>query len=632
MPELHFKGKEYVFNHHLTVPFRPLVAYPGKSILASPAGRGAGAGGEDRSEGKGGNENLIIHGDNLHALKALLPRYAGKVDCVFIDPPYNTGNENWNYNDNVNSPIIKEWLDGNPVNKEDMLRHDKWCCMMYPRLKLLHELLSENGSLWITLDDNEFHRAQIILDEMFSEENFVANISWHARKSLQNDTDISTNNVNYLIGYAKNRRQKDRRLKITNASTWAQQDGFVFYPKEVEASRYSNPDNDERGPWKADPFDAPKVRKNLTYEIINPNTKQVYLPPDGRHWRIGPEKYLDLLKDDRIVFGKTGNSGPQLKVFAAEKEEYGEIESTWWDGPATATDATIYLRKLFSDRDSIDLFETPKPTELIAKIVRHTTKSNSIVLDSFAGSGTTAHAVLAQNAKDGGNRRFILVECEDYADSLTAERVRRVVNGYEFQGVQKEELLREKITWSNFSGERARRKILDQVDAIKNLDSSGFDSIKSTIKNGELIVTGENRITEKVEGLGGGFTYYTLGEPIDLDKMLTGESLPDYISLGAWLFHTATGEPLDEEGIREKDSYLGESAAFHAWLIYKPDLDFLKSRESALTLDFAEAIAKNKGKRHLVFASSRFASNKTLSPMGVEFAPLPFALYRLEKE
>ena len=164
MPELHFKGKEYVYNHHLTVPYRPLIPDPKKSI------------GDEQ-------DNLIIHGDNLHALKALLPRYAGKVDCIFIDPPYNTGEENWNYNDNVNSPMMKEWLDGNPVNKEDMLRHDKWLCMMYPRLKLLHELLSDNGSLWMTLDDNEVHRARLVLDEVFGEECCVGQLAWQKRTS-----------------------------------------------------------------------------------------------------------------------------------------------------------------------------------------------------------------------------------------------------------------------------------------------------------------------------------------------------------------------------------------------------------------------------------------------------------------
>ena len=178
MPELHFKGKEYVFNHHLTVPHRPLVAHPNKSIPTKPK--------EGEHETSSANGYLIIHGDHLHALKALLPRYAGKVDCIFIDPPYNTGNESLNYNDNVNSSILRGWLDGNPVNKEDMLRHDKWCCMMYPRFKLLHELLSEQGSFWMTLDDHEIHHARMVMDEIFGEGNFMASAIWQTRQSPNN--------------------------------------------------------------------------------------------------------------------------------------------------------------------------------------------------------------------------------------------------------------------------------------------------------------------------------------------------------------------------------------------------------------------------------------------------------------
>lgn len=155
MTELFFKGKEFVYNHHLAVPHRPLVVDAAKSV------------GEPDLSG-----NLIIQGDNLHALKSLLPHYAGKVDCIFIDPPYNTGNENWSYNDRVNAPMIKEWLDNNPVGVEDGLRHDKWCAMMWPRLKLLHELLAEDGSFWMTLDDNEAHRGKLLLDEIFGDENF----------------------------------------------------------------------------------------------------------------------------------------------------------------------------------------------------------------------------------------------------------------------------------------------------------------------------------------------------------------------------------------------------------------------------------------------------------------------------
>jgi adenine-specific DNA-methyltransferase len=164
--ELLFKGKEFVFNHHLTVPFRPLLPVAEKGI------------GVPRLDG-----NLIIHGDNLHALKALLPMYAGKIDCIFIDPPYNTGNEGWSYNDNVNSPMIREWLDSNPIGFEDGLRHDKWACMMWPRLRLLHDLLSEEGSFWMTLDDNEIHHARSILDEIFGARNFIATCVWHKNYS-----------------------------------------------------------------------------------------------------------------------------------------------------------------------------------------------------------------------------------------------------------------------------------------------------------------------------------------------------------------------------------------------------------------------------------------------------------------
>ena len=330
-----------------------------------------------------------------------------------------------------------------------------------------------------------------------------------------------------------------------------------------------------------------------------------------------------------VYWGKDGKAkAPRIKKYL---DDAGDIvpRTIWGYREVGSTqEATTEFQKIFPN----ETFISPKPVRLLKRVLELATNETSLVLDSFSGTATTAHAVLAQNAKDGGNRRFILVECEEYANSLTAERVRRVISGYEFEGVQKKELLREKITWSNFSRERAHRKILDEVQAIENLDSSGFETIKKTIKDGELIVTGENRNSEKVEGLGGGFTYYTLGDPLDLDEMLSGSNLPDYTSLGSWLFHTATGEPLTHEDLRENDCYLGESVAFHVWLIYKPNLDFLKSRESALTLDFAEAIAKNKSKRHLVFASSRFVSNKTLLPLGVEFAPLPFALYRLEKE
>ena len=186
MPELSFKGKEFVFNHHLAVPHRPLVPDAAKSV------------GEPRLDG-----NLIIHGDNLHALKSLLPMYAGKVDCIFIDPPYNTGNEGWCYNDNVNSQMMQQWLSENPVGIEDGLRHDKWCAMMWPRLRLLHDQLGQAGSLWVTLDDNEIHRARAMLDAIFGEQNFVATCILHKNFSPKPSAKFFSEDHDYLLIYAK---------------------------------------------------------------------------------------------------------------------------------------------------------------------------------------------------------------------------------------------------------------------------------------------------------------------------------------------------------------------------------------------------------------------------------------------
>ena len=291
-----------------------------------------------------------------------------------------------------------------------------------------------------------------------------------------------------------------------------------------------------------------------------------------------------------------------------------------------------HLLEVFQEYDESDLrIHAPKPVSLISRIIEISTNKRSTILDSFSGTGTTAHAVLEANKLDGGNRRFILVEMEDYADRLTAERVRRVISGYAFTGTEKTELMRKKITWSKL---RNSHKLTEEVQAIDTLHGHKYDGIRKQVKNGKLIVTGEQSVAERTEGIGGFFTYCTLGDPVELDKLLTGETLPPYQGLGAALFHMATNRALDSEAVREADCYLGEAGGQHVWLIYKPDLDWLKSPEAALTLTRAKGFAsKDPESRHLVFAPARYVSQKMLAEQNVpvEFVPLPFALYHIDR-
>ena len=600
MSELNFKGKEFVYNHHLSVPFRPLVMHAEKGI------------GEPSLDG-----NLIVHGDNLHALKALLPLYGGKVDCIFIDPPYNTGNEGWCYNDNVNAPMIKEWLDANQVGIEDGLRHDKWCAMMWPRLRLLHELLAETGSLWMTLDENEFHRAKLLLGEIFGENNSVATVCWRNKVSPANDARYFSDDFDYVVCFAKNR------------TSWIMR-GLERDPGR--STYFTNPDNDSRGNWNSATYTCNKSnieRPNLYYQITNPHTGQKVWPKKTAVWRFSETRHEQLSADNRLYWGTEGRAAtPRLKLFESDAGDLTPRNVWHYEDVGHTQGAMTSLRRILGTTE----FQTPKPVELLTRIIRlAAADQEALVLDSFAGSGTTAQAVLEANKRDGGNRRFILVEMEDYADRLTAERVRRVINGYAFTGTQRTELMREKITWSRLKNSH---KLTEAVQGTENLHGHEYDRIGKYVKNGELIVTGETAVAERTEGLGGSFTYCTLGDPVELDKLLTGQTLPPYEGIGAVLFHMATNRALEPRAVRESDGYLGEADGQHVWLIYKADLDWLKSPDAALTLSRAKAFAStDPEKDHLVFAPARYVSQKMLAEQSirVEFVPLPFALYRIDR-
>jgi adenine-specific DNA-methyltransferase len=402
MPTLHWIGKDKVINHHLDVPFKVLEhAY------------GFDNGKQTEQETNSGNK--IIHGDNLEALKSLLPEYEGKVNCIYIDPPYNTGNENWVYNDNVNDPKIKKWL-GQVVGKEaeDLTRHDKWLCMMYPRVKLLHKLLADDGAIFISIDDNEQANLKLICDEIFGEGNFIDNVIWQKIFAPKNSAKYFSANHDFIIVYAK---RKDSWKRIPLGRT------------EEQNARYNNPDDDPRGPWTSGDLSARNPYSLGIYPIETPGKRIIEGPPKGTFWRVSKEKFIQLDNDKRIWWGKDGNNVPRLKRFLSEIQE-GIVPQTIWlnTDVGNTQDAKKEFNKILSD--NILKFDTPKPIKLIERVLEIACNPNSIILDSFAGSATTAHAVLNLNIKDGGNRKFICIEMEDYAETITAERVKRVIKGY----------------------------------------------------------------------------------------------------------------------------------------------------------------------------------------------------------
>jgi adenine-specific DNA-methyltransferase len=604
MPTLEFKGKQFVYSHHLSVPFRELKVEADKSL--PPQGRMPSL-----------DDNLIIHGDNLEALKALLPTHAGKVDCIFIDPPYNTGNEGWCYNDNVRSPLMQEWLkkSANPVDKEDLERHDKWLCMMWPRVQILHELLSENGVIIVTLDDNEIHRYRLLMDEILCEDNFIATCIWQKNYSPKNTAEFFSTDHDYILVYAKSRGN----LEIG-----------VLDKTDEQIDRYKNPDNDPRGPWKTSDLAARNFYSEGTYSIKTPSGRIIAGPPTGNYWRVKEEKFWEMDRDNRIWWGRDGNSIPQIKRFLNEVKDGRVPQTIWFHSEVGHTDQSKKeLKHIMSFVGSGDVFITPKPVELVMRVLKIFSTPDSIILDSFAGSGTTAHAVLDANRKDNGNRRFILVECEDYADTLTAERVRRVINGYSFSGTQRDELLSEKITWSVF--EKKQAQLLEKIAAIENQYASQYDKIKKEINEGVLTVTGERKIKDHAPGIGGSFTYCTLGEPIQIESLLTGEGMPAFEALARYVFYTATGKSLESVAKASVDGFIGETDLFRIHLFYQPDSAWLRSNDAALNSEKVKAILSNNPsrKRTLVFAVAKFMSQKELTAQRIEFCQLPYAIHRI---
>ena len=399
MPTLNWIGKDAVVKHHKEVPFRLLE--PVSELSCGPVDTG----------------NLIVQGDNLHALKALLPRYAGQVKCIYIDPPYNTGNEGWVYNDNVNSPEIRRWL-GEVVGKEGetLDRHDRWLSMMYPRLVLLKQFLREDGAIFVSIDDNEVATLRLLMDEIFGAKNFIATVLWQKIFSPKNSARHLSEDHDYIVIYA------------SKADIWKPN----LLPRTEGADARYKDTGDAKGAWTSSDLTARNYYSQGTYSVTSPSGRVISGPPAGRYWTISKESFESLDAEGRIWWGENGNNMPRLKRYL-EDVKSGIVPQTMWfyKDVGHTQEAKKELLELVDFETSNDVFITPKPTRLIQRILQIATDKDSIVLDSFAGSGTTGHAVLKQNAEDGGTRRFIQVEMlPEVASTITAGRAKRAIAGY----------------------------------------------------------------------------------------------------------------------------------------------------------------------------------------------------------
>lgn len=583
MPTLEWIGKDKVVNHHLDVPYRVLE----RQYSFDENGQHI---------GDTGSDNMIIHGDNLEALKSLLPQYEGRVKCIYIDPPYNTGNEGWVYNDNVNDPRIRKWL-GDVVGKEgeDLSRHDKWLCMMYPRLKLLQKLLSDDGVIFISIDDTEYANLKLICDEIFGSNCFVSNISWQRTYSTRNDSKGIVNEVEHVIVYSKQPNWQPNKLPRT---------------AEMNA-KYKNPDNDV-ALWRPDNAYAPgaATHQGMVYAIQHPFTGEYLYPSNGRCWTFGQEQMLEIMcgwceyelrelddakqraaicgvseRDIRqgvkaIVLAETleisskkaqavYDKGPWPRFFFSKGGKGGIARKTYLDNvggklptnfwPFSETGHTDEAKKemlaIFNGRAT---FDTPKPCRLLEYVLTIAGDKETLILDSFAGSGTTAHAVLSMNKADGGKRSFILIEMMDYADSITTERVKRVIQGYG-------------------SGKNA------------------------------------------VAGTGGNFSYYELGEPLMVGDVLNENVGVDKIR--EYVYFTDTKSRLPETH-PDEPYYMGTHVNSAYYFYYE------KQAVTTLNREFLHTV-KTKADTYVIYADLCTLSDAELEKYHITFKKIPRDITKL---
>ena len=638
MPTLNWIGKDKVVNHHLDVPFYTLEHKYGFRAEDEA----------DTSETHSGN--MIIHGDNLVALKALLPEYEGRVNCIYIDPPYNTGEEKWVYNDNVNDPHIKKWL-GEVVGKEgeDLSRHDKWLCMMYPRLALLQRLLHPQGAIFISIDDNEYTNLKAICDEIFGKNCFVANVSWQRTYSVRNDKDGIAVIVEHILIYSKEPNWIPLKLERTD---------------DMDAN-YANPDNDYAA-WASVIPTAPSAssHQGMVYAIQQPITGELLYPTTGRCWSFGQEEMLGfmngwceyelrdlgdeakraeicgvsvdeirknikgiVLKHDlntsrekakeiynkgpwpKYFFTKGGLGGIRRKTYITEVE--GKIPTNYWsfDEVGHTDEAKKELKEIFGGKSP---FDTPKPTRLIERILDIASDENSIILDSFAGSGTTAHAILLANLKKHSHKKFILVELMDYADTTTAYRVKKAITGYQASMKHEEEIYNKKLTIKNLSKVDT---FLKEAEAVIEREKGSYAEISKPKLVDNCIKVIATRVSDGfVEGLPGSFDYFELGLPLFKEDGNLNEEV-DEENIRHYIYYTETKQPLTRK--RENNSYLLNTFNGTGYYFY-----YEKDRLTNLSLEDL-SIVTEKAEQYIIYADTCTIDEQTRAKLNIIFKKIP---------
>lgn len=602
MPKLTWVGKEKVENHHHDVPYRVLKKE--YSFASQPA----------KCTSTIVN-NRIIHGDNLEALKSLLPEFEGKINCIYIDPPYNTGEEKWSYNDNVNHPKIKKWL-GQVVGKEgeDLSRHDKWLCMMYPRIKLLNRLLSDDGVLFISIDDIELANLTCICDEIFGLDQKIGILSWEKKKKGSHLDKSITNVKEYVLVYCKRKDQFSGLIGHINYESETYpciNPGNTLSSRKIPKGTISNhresnidmkageiissgnmslklltdleiqnnvliKDVEIESEWRYSQSELERFSENgslyftrdlyLRRTVTEPRYKRLkdFLP------RADDEATLELQSE---IIKLYDNNASRDQIDAAKEKlnahyqysfldfDIDNLHSTGW---GSNEDGDEEARTIFKEK----VFDFPKPSKFIAKLLASYKNKNAIILDSFSGSGTTAHAVLKLNKKDSGNRKFILVEMMDYAETITAERVRRVMSGY------------------------------GEADKV-------------------------------VAGLGGDFDFYTVGDRLMLeDGMLNpAVGLPAIRDYVAWNEGIPIGQcapitPNATTGNAASPYWLGESYGLGIFFVWND------SQATTLDLNLLSELVKQEG-RYIIYADLCALGDEFMRRHGIIYKKIPRDITRL---